>query len=219
MPLSRLLRAALISRSDDTRIIDLLRGRRGGVGERLIVANTRIKHLISRINSQLSILEEREKILFDKLVYAIENKDNVRANIIASEISQIRNIKKHLLAFSLVLENISLRIDNILLLGSISKDLPVILGVVRETRSIMKSMFPNMEIEFMSIEDVLRGLVDELRDQAVIGAEEYSPTVSTEAKKILEEAYLVAEERIRSSLPRPEKADTEVRGERVDKRV
>ncbi|MEZ0289535.1 MAG: hypothetical protein ABWJ42_00380 [Sulfolobales archaeon] len=175
--------------------------------ERLTIANTRVKQLLAKINNQVSILDEREKALFDRLVSFVEYKDNIRANIIASEISSIRNLKKHLIAFQVILENISLRIDNIILLGSISRDLPVILNVVREAKNIVKGVFPGMEVEFIALEEDLKSMAGEMRDFSVTQQIEYNPTASSEARRILEEAYVVAEERVRSTLPKTSSRD------------
>lgn len=205
--LAKSLRNIFTSRSSEgPGLIDILRGRRRGVYEKLSIANTRIKQLLMKIEHQLNVLDEREKILFDKLVQMIEYKDNLRANIIASEISQIRGIKKHLLAFSVVLENISIRIENMIFLGTISKDLPLIINVVKETRDIVKGLFPNMEYEFAVLEEDLRNITNEVVGEVLPDTQiSYNTSLSSEAKKILEEAYLVAEEKIKSSLPKPDK--------------
>ncbi len=173
------------------------------------MANIRIKQLLAKIDHQLHILEDREKILFDKLVSVMESGDKIRANIIASEIAQIRDIKKHLLAFHVVLENLSLRIENILFLGSITKDFPQIIELVRELRNISRSIAPSMEYGFISLEETLRDVVNDLRENNIASSLEYSPSASAEAKKILEEAYVVAEERLRNSFPSLDKKDSE----------
>ena len=189
-------------------LIDILKGRRN-IRDKLSVANIRIKQLLAKLDHQLHILDDREKILFDKLVSVMEAGDKIRSNIIASEIAQIRDIKKHLLAFHVVLENLSLRIENILFLGSIAKDFPQIIELVRELRNISRSVAPNMEYEFINLEEMLREVVNELRESNMASSLEYSPSASAEAKKILEEAYVVAEERIRNSFPSIDKRGNE----------
>ncbi len=181
-------------------IIDIIKGKRN-IRDKLSVANMRIKQLLAKLDHQIHILNDREKILFDKLVSVIEIGDKIRANIIASEIAQIREIKKHLLAFHVVLENLSLRIENILFIGDIAKDFPQIIALVRELRSVSKSIAPNMEYEFINLEEMLRDVVNDLKESNLSPSIEYSPTASAEAKKILEEAYVVAEERVRNSFP------------------
>ncbi|MGC9147980.1 MAG: hypothetical protein ACP5GI_00830 [Sulfolobales archaeon] len=192
----------------DQGLIDIFKGRRN-IRDKLSVANIRIKQLLAKIDHQLHILEDREKILFDKLVSVMESGDKIRANIIASEIAQIRDIKKHLLAFHVVLENLSLRIENILFLGSITKDFPQIIELVRELRNISRSIAPSMEYGFISLEETLRDVVNDLRENNIASSLEYSPSASAEAKKILEEAYVVAEERLRNSFPSLDKKDSE----------
>ena len=195
--------------SNDQRIIDFFDRRKNRLGERIHIANIRVKQLLSKIDHQLHILDEREKMLFDRLVSVVESGDKIRSNIIASEIAQVREIKKHLLAFHIILENISLRLDNIILMGTIAKDIPQILGVVRELRNVMRGVMPNMEYELITLEENLQEALNEFRENTVSTYLDYKPSASSEAKKILEEAYLVAEERIRSSLPKPDKSDLE----------
>jgi division protein CdvB (Snf7/Vps24/ESCRT-III family) len=56
------------------------------------------------------------------------------------------------------------------------------------------------------LEEDLRNITREVAGEVLPDTQiSYNTSLSSEAKKILEEAYLVAEEKIKSSLPKPDK--------------
>lgn len=166
---------------------------------RLVMAHYRLKTTISRLDVYISKLQERDKALFEKVVEAQMNKDTARAAMYANEIAEIRKVTKQLLTTQIALEQVELRLETISELGDVFTSLIPVLGVVRELRQAMKGIMPELSVELAELEEGLQEVVIEA-GEFTGGGIDYTMT-TPEAKKILEEASAVAEQRMKEKFP------------------
>ncbi|BFH74295.1 cell division protein CdvB1/B2 [Sulfurisphaera javensis] len=166
---------------------------------RLVMAHYRLKTTISRLDVYISKLQERDRTLFEKVVEAQMNKDTARAAMYANEIAEIRKVTKQLLTTQIALEQVELRLETITELGDVFTSLIPVLGVVRELRQAMKGVMPELSVELAELEEGLQEVVIEAGEFTGSGID-YTIT-SPEAKKILEEASAVAEQRMKEKFP------------------
>lgn len=165
-----------------------------------------LRSFISKVDSYINRLEEREKQLFEKVVDLTSVGDDARARIVANEIQQIRSILRHLTALRYIMEGIALKIENYLAIGEAMGSIEPALSALKEIRGIFKGLIPNIEIETQLIENSLRDLISSTGEYTP-PMTWYSPQSTGEAKKILEEAYAVAEKRLRETFPLVKKSD------------
>ncbi|BAB66278.1 cell division protein CdvB1/B2 [Sulfurisphaera tokodaii] len=166
---------------------------------RLVMAHYRLKTTISRLDVYISKLQERDRALFEKVVEAQMNKDTARAAMYANEIAEIRKVTKQLLTTQIALEQVELRLETISELGDVFTSLIPVLGVVRELRQAMKGIMPELSVELAELEEGLQEVVIEAGEFTGAGID-YTMT-TPEAKKILEEASAVAEQRMKEKFP------------------
>ncbi|BFI74183.1 cell division protein CdvB1/B2 [Sulfurisphaera ohwakuensis] len=166
---------------------------------RLVMAHYRLKTTISRLDVYISRLQERDRALFEKVVEAQMNKDTARAAMYANEIAEIRKVTKQLLTTQIALEQVELRLETISELGDVFTSLIPVLGVVRELRQAMKGIMPELSVELAELEEGLQEVVIEAGEFTGAGID-YTMT-TPEAKKILEEASAVAEQRMKEKFP------------------
>ncbi|QIW25349.1 hypothetical protein EWF20_08370 [Sulfolobus sp. S-194] len=166
---------------------------------RLVMAHYRLKTTISRLDVYISKLQERDKALFEKVVEAQMNKDTARAAMYANEIAEIRKVTKQLLTTQIALEQVELRLETISELGDVFTSLIPVLGVVRELRQAMKGIMPELSVELAELEEGLQEVVIEA-GEFTGGGIDYTMT-TPEARKILEEASVVAEQRMKEKFP------------------
>lgn len=159
-----------------------------------------LRNLISRIDSYIHRLEEREKQLFEKAVDLTSMGDDARARIIAGEIQQIRSVLRHLTALRYIVEGIALKIENYIAIGEAMGSIGPALSALKEIRGIFKGLLPNLEIETQMVENSIRDLVSSTGEY-IPPTTWYSPQGTGEAKMILEEAYAVAEKRLKETFP------------------
>ncbi|MBP1357292.1 MAG: hypothetical protein JZD40_02220 [Sulfolobus sp.] len=166
---------------------------------RLIMAHYRLKTTINRLDVYISKLQERDRTLFEKVVEAQMNKDTARASMYANEIAEIRKVTKQLLTTQIALEQVELRLETISELGDVFTSIIPVLGVVRELRQAMKGVMPELSVELAELEEGLQEVVIEAGEFTGSGVD-YTIT-SPEARKILDEASAVAEQRMKEKFP------------------
>ena len=168
--------------------------------KRAIIAQYRIKTALGRIANYIEKLSERDKVLFENVVEALMRKDEARAKMYAKEIAEIRKISKQLLTVQYALENALLKLETFLIYGGAVSEVKPVLGVLREAIGIVKNVAPDVWIDLQvatrELESALGASVVDLTIDVGIG-------LDSEAKRILEEAKIVAEQKIREKFAEP----------------
>ena len=166
---------------------------------RLALAHYKLGSMIRRLEVYLERLKARDQELFERVVDALMSKDQARATMYANEIAELRKVAKTLLTVQVALEHIVLRIESIREIGEIVLYLGPIVNVVKDVRSAIKSVLPELGIELGEVQDLLQEMVMEAG--TLVGFSEITIPTSAEAKKILEEAKVVAEQRMKEAFP------------------
>ncbi len=183
-PATSKIRSALFPDSPLKRKIDL--------------ARARLRMQVDKLDQVSARLMERDKSIFNKIVDAFTKREMERATLYANELAELRKMSKIVLFSKLSLEKVLLRLETVRDVGDLMVAMAPVLGVVRAVKSGLAGMLPDAERELGELADVLSSLVTDVG--AISG---YSPTLeaSEEARKILEEAMSVAEQRVREKLP------------------
>jgi len=168
--------------------------------KRAILAQYRIKTALGRIANYVEKLSERDKVLFENIIEALLKKDEMRAKMFAKEIAEIRKISKQLLTVQYALENALLKLETFLIYGGAISEVKPVLGVLREAIGIVKNVAPDVWID-------LQVATRELESAIGAGTVDLSLDVGVgldnEAKKILEEARIIAEQKMREKFAEP----------------
>ena len=174
-------------------------GREKPLRFRLAMAHYKINTMVRRLEVYLERLKARDQELFERVVDAIMSKDKARATMYANEIAELRKVAKSLLMVQVALEHISLRIESIREIGEIVYYLAPVIGVVKDVRAAIKTVLPELGIELGEVQDILQETVMEAG--SIVGYGDISIPTSAEARKILEEAKIVAEQRMKEEFP------------------
>ncbi len=167
--------------------------------QRLLLAQYRIKNQIAKLEHFLYRIQERDKQLFEKVVEAKMAGDELRARMYANEVAELRKIAKTVMAVQVALEQVALRIDTTIALGDVATGIAPIVGLVNELRKTLMGVMPTMAMELGEIDELLRSVVVEAG--SFTGTSTFYTAASPEAKKILEEASAVAEQRMKEMFP------------------
>ncbi|MCY0868099.1 MAG: Snf7 family protein [Desulfurococcus sp.] len=170
--------------------------------KKAIIAQYRIKTAIGRINNYLDKLSERDRELFEVIVESLTRKDELRAKMYAKEVAEIRKVSKQLLTVQYALEHAALKLETFIIYGGAINEIAPVLGVIREAVNILRGVAPDIWVD-------LQYAVRELEAAVGAGIVDLTMDVGTgldsEAKKVLEEAKIVAEQKMRerfAELPR-----------------
>ncbi len=166
---------------------------------KLVMAHYKLKSTISRLEVYISKMQERDRVLFERVVDAQMSKDTARAAMYANEIAEIRKVTKQLIATQIALEQVELRLETVTELGDVFTNLIPVVGVVKELRNSIKGMMPELSLELADVEEGLQEVVIEAGD--FTGANLEQAPASPEARKILEEASAIAEQRMKENFP------------------
>lgn len=177
-----------------------------GIGKPSQGLKKQINTVVQRIEAQklkldnaLNRFEKRDAVLFKRIVKALSEKDTMRANVLAGELSEIRKVEKMLTHAALALESVSLRLNTVSELGDVVTVLAPAAGVLNHIRSGMSGIFPEADRELENIGGLLTEIVSSTNQNS--GVPVNIGTASAEAAKILEEAELAAERKLKEQLP------------------
>lgn len=164
-----------------------------------------IKGNAQRLEQKLAGLAEKDKMLFEKIVKFYEKRDMSRAKIYANELAEIRKMMKTVMASKLALEQIAERLNTIRDFGDIMVTLMPAIKVVRDIRGGVYAIAPEADRTFAGLASMLDELIADARQTAEVAVStEYA---NEEAKKILEEAKTIAEQKLKERIPQvPEEA-------------
>lgn len=148
-------------------------------------------------------LEQRDKVLYGMIEKALRNKDTLRANMFANELTRVRHLKRVFSQSQLVIECITIRMENLLELYNAIQMEPIS-QVIKEVLVDVKSISP----EFVSGLEQLSLLASDTLKQSTIGfkqpaIEEIFGATSNESVAILKEVSGLIETSLQSSFPEP----------------
>jgi division protein CdvB (Snf7/Vps24/ESCRT-III family) len=166
----------------------------------------RIEHASFRLNAQLEKLEhmytrlkQRDTELFQRCVGAQLSNDPGHAKIYANECAEIRKIAKVVLGSQLALEKVILRLQTVEEFGNIMTQMAPVMGIVKETKTRIAGIVPQVATE---LEEVNNMLGDMTYETGEISANTVPiETTDEEARKVLEETGVIAEEKLREHFP------------------
>ena len=166
----------------------------------------RIAHAIFRLNVQLEKLDhmytklhQRDTELFQRCIGAQVSKDLAHGKIYANECAEIRKIAKIVLGSQLALEKVILRLQTVEEFGDIMVQMAPVMGIVKETKSKIAGIVPQVANELDEVNGLLGDLTTEVGEVSTTSMP--LETSDAEAKKVLEETGLIAEEKLRDHFP------------------
>jgi division protein CdvB (Snf7/Vps24/ESCRT-III family) len=168
-----------------------------------------ISLVIQRLDVQTKTLdcavkrfENRDAAIFQSVVKALSDRDKARANIYASELWEIRKVERMLIQESLALESVSMRLRTVSEVGDLVSVLAPAASVLNNIRSGMSTVLPEAGQELEKIGSLLSDIVTTTSQSTDMYVN--TGTVNEEAQKILEEAELTAENKLKKQIPEVE---------------
>jgi division protein CdvB (Snf7/Vps24/ESCRT-III family) len=161
---------------------------------KLQTQHEKLEHMYSRI-------QQRDKDLFQRCVGAQVSNDLGHARIYANECAELRKIAKIVLGSQLALERVILRLETVGEFGTIMSQLAPVMGIVKETKSQIAGIVPQVANELDEVNNVLGELTEETGEISSTNNMESIEPSDGEAKRILEETGLIAEQRVHDHFP------------------
>jgi len=167
--------------------------------QKIELAARRVETQIQYLNGAVQLLTQRDKALFSKIVDAYSRHDMQRASVYANELAELRKMANFMMNAELALERVALRLRTVTQVGNVAATLAPISKVLQSVRTGVAGIFPGAERELSEIGILL----DEIMIEAsqTTGMTPDFEVASEEAQKILNEAAIVAEQKMKERFP------------------
>ena len=167
---------------------------------RIEEAQKKLQMQISKLESISSKMDEKDHLIFKRVVHAMQNHDSQYAKILSNELSQIRKMNKMISSAKLALEQIQLRLNTITELGDVVITLSPAMSVIKGIQGGLSSMMPEADQSFGQISDLLGSI---MADSGQIPTAEItgSSGLNEDSMKIIEEASAIVEQNMKDKFP------------------
>jgi division protein CdvB (Snf7/Vps24/ESCRT-III family) len=176
------------------------------VGQPSVNLKDQITMVTQRLDIQTKTLDaavlrfqNRDAEVFNRIVKAMSQRDQARANILATELSEIRKVEKMLSHASLALQSVSMRLSTVSELGDVVAVLSPAKSLLNNVKTEMCSIMPEASQELGNIGNLLSEIVTTTNQSNDMPTN--TVMASADALQILEEAEVAAESRLKDRLP------------------
>jgi len=171
----------------------------GALKPRIQTAVNKLQVQISKMDSMLSKLQERDAQLFQRVVTAMQAHDTSTSRVLSNELAEIRKVTKMLGNARMSLEQVQLRLTTIHDLGDAMVAIGPAMSTMKGLKSSLGRFMPEADSELNAMSQTLNGLMMDSLAGDSFNME--SDASSEETEKILQEASAVAEQQIGEKFP------------------
>jgi division protein CdvB (Snf7/Vps24/ESCRT-III family) len=136
--------------------------------------------------------------LFGKCTDAVVGKDRSRATLFANECAEVKKMVSTILQSQLAIEQVIMRLETIHEFGDIAADLGPVMSVIGSLRGRLSGILPDVSYKLGEIGESINGMVMEA---GYVSGSGWDVGASAEADKILGEANVIAEQKMKEKFP------------------
>ena len=170
----------------------------GALKPRIQTAVNKLQVQISKMDSMLNKLHERDAQLFQRVVTAMQQHDTSTSRVLSNELAEIRKVTKMLGNARMSLEQVQLRLTTIHDLGDAMVAIGPAMSTMKGLKSSLGRFMPEADSELNSMTQTLNGL---MMDSLAGDSFNMESTSNEETERILQEASAVAEQQIGDKFP------------------
>ena len=126
---------------------------------RIEEAQNKLQMQVSKLEKISNKLEEKDKLIFNRVVQSLQNHDSYYAKILSNELSQVRKMSKMVNSAKLAFEQIQLRLNTVTELGDVVVTLSPAMSVIKGIQGGLSSMMPEADQSFGQISDLLGNIM------------------------------------------------------------
>jgi division protein CdvB (Snf7/Vps24/ESCRT-III family) len=168
---------------------------------RIEEAQNRLHLQISKLDSISMKMQEKDQLIFKRIVHSLQNHDSHYAKVLSSELSQVRKMKQMAMSAKLALEQIQLRLNTITELGNVVVTLSPAMSEIKGLQGRLSSMMPKADQSLGEISDLLGNIMNESGHIPTADIAPSNSGLSEDAMKIIEEASTIVEESMKDKFP------------------
>jgi len=171
----------------------------GALKPRIQNAVNKIQVQTTKMDSMLTKLDQRDQLLFKRVVTAVQQHDTSASKVLSNELAEIRKVKKMLGGARMSLEQVQLRLATIHDLGDAMVAIGPAMNTMKSLQSSLGKFMPEADSEMNAMAQTLNGLMVDSISNDSFNME--SDASNEETDRILQEASAVAEQQIGDKFP------------------
>ena len=172
---------------------------KGALKPRVEMAVKKLQVQISKLDSMLTKLKQRDEQIFQRIVTATQQHDTHTSKLLSNELAEVRKVSRVLGNARMALEQIELRLTTFHDLGDTVVTIMPTIGLMKSLKSSLVKFMPEADQEVNRMTEMLGGLMtDTFSGDTSLGVE---PTTNAESEKILQEAAALAENAVNEKFP------------------
>ena len=174
---------------------------------RLDTAQKKLQLQITKLAEIDTKLQQRNNIIFNKIVSAKKSNNETYAKVYANELAETRKQQKMISNAKQSIERVQIRLNTVSELGDIVVTLSPCMSLIKGLSSSLGGMMPTVSESMQDLSTMLGDIVtgSSITHDGTLGQIE---TNNSDAMSILEEAQLIVEGKTRQTMPEPPSTTT-----------
>ena len=170
---------------------------------RIEEAQRKLQMQIAKLEGMSSKMQEKDKVIFSRIVKAMQNHDSHYSKLLSGELSQIRKMVKMVDSAKTAFEQIQLRLNTMTEMGDVVVTLSPAMNAIKGIQGGLSSMMPQADQSFGQISDLLGNIMTGSNQTPAMTAaiDSSSIKLDEEAMDILQEATSLLEENTKDKFP------------------
>ena len=170
---------------------------------RIEEAQKKLQIQISKLEGMSSKMKDKDKMIFNRIVKAMQNHDSHYGKLLSGELSQIRKMIKMIDSAKAAFEQIQLRLNTMTEVGDVVVTLSPAMNAIKGIQGGLSSMMPQADQSFGQISDLLGNIMTGSNQMSAtsVGIDSSSIKLDEEAMDIIQEATSIVEENTRDNIP------------------
>lgn len=187
------------SRSDNDQVSSPSPKSGGPLKPRLDAVQKKIQVQIARLEELYSALKSKDEDAFRKLVASIKESNTQYSTVLSADLARARQMSRVVFLSRVALEKLAAKLSSVTDFGDLVIVLSPAMAVVKNLRSSLTPQVPEMEEELGIISELLSGI---LVDAGQVGGYTINfETANEEAVRLIDEASLVVEQKMKEEFP------------------
>jgi division protein CdvB (Snf7/Vps24/ESCRT-III family) len=171
----------------------------GPLKPRLDAVQKKIQAQIARLEELYSALKSKDEDAFRKLVASIKESNTQYSTVLSADLARARQMSRVVFLSRVALEKLAAKLSSVTDFGDLVIVLSPAMAVVKNLRSSLTPQVPEMEVELGIISELLSGI---LVDAGQVGGYTINfETANGEAVRLIDEASLVVEQKMKEEFP------------------
>ena len=187
------------SRSDNDQVSSPSPKSGGPLKPRLDAVQKKIQAQIARLEELYGALKSKDEDAFRKLVASIKESNTQYSTVLSADLARARQMSRVVFLSRVGLEKLAAKLSSVTDFGDLVIVLSPAMAVVKNLRSSLTPQVPEMEVELGIISELLSGI---LVDAGQVGGYTINfETANEEAVRLIDEASLVVEQKMKEEFP------------------